>query len=70
MNQVYSVFNKAYFFTSGLEVKYTILASVSVVIFAVRWRRELLEVEDELEETVKAHPEWSRETLIKLKEKK
>ncbi len=68
LNQIYFSFSKIYFFTSGLEVKYTLLSLVSVVIFRVRWRRNRIEVEDddELEEMVKAHPDWNRETLIKL----
>ncbi len=69
LNQIYFSFSKIYFFTSGLEVKYTLLSLVSVVIFRVRGRRNRIEVEDdgdELEEMVKAHPDWNRETLIKL----
>lgn len=68
LNQIYFGLNKVYFFTSGLEVKYTILALVSVVIFGVRWRRDLIEVDDQLEETLHDHPGWSRATLIKLKD--
>ena len=60
--------NQVYSFTSALEVKYTILALVSIAIFRVGWHRGLVEVDDELEETLRAHPGWSRETLSKLKD--
>jgi hypothetical protein len=57
-------------FISSAEVKYTLLVTVLVLTFKFSgWSREIEEV-DEFSKISKAHPEWDKDILIKLKEQR
>ena len=61
---------QVYMFISSAEVKYTLLVTVLVLTFRFSgWSREIEEV-DEFSKISKAHPEWDKDILIKLKEQR
>ena len=57
----------AYAFLNHPEVKYSLALIIIVGVFKVAWE-DRDEQPDEVEETLKRHPEWSRRELEELKE--
>lgn len=56
-----------YPFISSAEIKYTLLIMVSTLTLRFKWGGRVEEA-DELGIVLRTHPEWNRNTLIKLKE--
>ena len=63
MTYVYGVLGRA-------EVKYSLVGVVVVGLFKVKWEDEASVEEDEVEAALRLHPEWSREELEDLRDRR
>jgi hypothetical protein len=59
---------KSYDLIKAGEVKYTLLASLAILTFKLKWRKE--KEKSELKKVLKIHPDWNKELLRKLEEER